>query len=87
MLLPWGEVGHFVFPSRLGDSGGYRFLELMKMQKPDRKVAAGGLAGGVSMLIVWGIGAAGVEVPAEVAAAITTIVTFVTSYFVPAVAK
>lgn len=53
------------------------------MQKPNTKVAAGGLAGGLSMLIIWGIGAAGVEVPAEVAAAITTLITFAVSYFVP----
>jgi len=53
------------------------------MQKPNTKVAAGGLAGGLSMLIIWGVGAAGVDVPAEVAAAITTLVTFVVGYFVP----
>lgn len=53
------------------------------MQKPNTKVAAGGLAGGLSMLIIWGIGAAGVDVPAEVAAAITTLVTFAVGYFVP----
>lgn len=53
------------------------------MQKPNTKVAAGGLAGGLSLLLVWGIGALGVEVPAEVAAAITTVITFAVSYFVP----
>ena len=53
------------------------------MQKPNTKVAAGGLAGGLSLLVVWGVGAAGIEVPAEVAAALTTIITFAVSYFVP----
>ena len=52
------------------------------MERPNSKVAAGGLAGGLSLLLIWGVGAAGVAVPAEVAAAITTIITFGVSYFV-----
>lgn len=50
---------------------------------PNTKVAAGGLAGGISTLIVWGLGAAGVEVPPEVAAALATLVAFGVAYFVP----
>lgn len=53
------------------------------MDKPNTKVAAGGLAGGLSMLVVWGIGATGIEVPPEIAAAVTTLVTFAVSYMVP----
>lgn len=35
------------------------------------------------MLIVWGMNSAGLEVPAEVAAAVTTLLTFAVSYMVP----
>lgn len=37
------------------------------------KVKAGGVAGSVSILIVWLAGQAGVEVPPEVASALTTV--------------
>lgn len=53
------------------------------MQKPNTKVTVGGLAGGLSILAVWGLGALGVAVPPEVAAAITTLFTFGVSYLVP----
>lgn len=53
------------------------------MQKPNTKVAAGGLAGGLSMIIIWLLGQLDVDLPAEVAAAITTLVTFAVGYFVP----
>lgn len=52
-------------------------------QLPNKKVAAGGLAGGLSTLLVWGLGEMGVEVPAEVAAAIATLVAFGVAYMVP----
>jgi putative flippase GtrA len=50
--------------------------------KPDRKVAAGGLAGALSIIVVWLMSLGGVDVPGEVAAAFTTILGFVTAYFV-----
>ena len=50
--------------------------------KPDRKVAAGGLAGALSVLLVWFMNLGGVDVPAEVASALTTIIGFGTAYFV-----
>lgn len=52
--------------------------------KPQRKIVAGGIAGAVSSLAVWALQQfAGIEVPAEQAVAITTIITFVVQYFVP----
>lgn len=37
------------------------------------KVAAAGAAGAASVILVWGLTAAGLDVPAEVASAITTL--------------
>lgn len=54
----------------------------MNGNKPTRKVGAAGIAGAVSVLIVWGLGAAGVSVPAEVSSAMTTVISFVTGYVV-----
>lgn len=51
---------------------------------PRRKVAAAGLGGASAVLIVWVVGLFGVELPPEVAGAITTIVGFLVAYFVPA---
>ncbi len=49
----------------------------------NRKVTAGALAGALSIILVWAIKYFGqVELPAEVASASTTILTFITSYFV-----
>lgn len=50
---------------------------------PSKKVASGGLAGGLSILLVWALNELGMEVPAEVAAAIATLVSFAVGYFVP----
>ncbi|WP_157001417.1 hypothetical protein [Agromyces laixinhei] len=50
---------------------------------PDRKVAVGGAAGAVTILVVWLVSFAGVEVPAEVASAFTVLVTFAAAYFTP----
>lgn len=44
------------------------------MKKPKTKVAAGGVAGCLSIIVVWLLGQLGVEVPAEVAAAIATLI-------------
>lgn len=53
------------------------------MNAPTRKVTAGTVAGAASIIIVWAIGAAGIDVPAEVASAITTLLAAVTSYMIP----
>ena len=49
----------------------------------ERKVSVGALAGAVSVILVWGIEELGASIPAEVASAVTTVLTFVTSYLVP----
>lgn len=50
---------------------------------PTRKVTAAGLAGAVTTVAVWALGAfTGVVVPAEVAVAATTILTVGTAYIV-----
>lgn len=51
--------------------------------KPQRKVLAGGLTGAITSLVVWILQANGIEVPAEQAVSILTIITFVVSYLVP----
>ena len=49
----------------------------------NRKVSAGGLAGALSIILVWAIKQFGaMELPAEVASGVTTLLTFITSYFV-----
>lgn len=53
------------------------------MSKPNTKVAAGGLAGSLSVLIVWGLSSLGIEVPPEASAALATVVAFGVSYLVP----
>ena len=47
------------------------------------KVATGALAGAVSVIVVWIITKCGVEVPAEIASAFTTIISAGSSYFAP----
>lgn len=48
---------------------------------PTTKVAAGGAAGSVSVVVVWLLGLIH-QVPAEVASAVTVIVTFAVGYLV-----
>lgn len=48
------------------------------------KAVAGGFAGGVVTVGVWIVSLFGLDVPGEVAAAVTTIVGTVIVYFVPA---
>lgn len=51
---------------------------------PVRKVAAAGLGGAATTLILYiAKHYAGIELPADVAGAVTTIVTFGLAYFVP----
>jgi putative flippase GtrA len=55
---------------------------------PVRKVAAGGIAGAITVIIVWIASAAfKINIPPEVASAITIIVAFVVSYLVPPAAN
>ena len=49
-------------------------------RKPTKKVAAAGTAGAASIVLVWLLGQAGVEVPAEVASALTTLIAFAGGY-------
>jgi putative flippase GtrA len=49
---------------------------------PTTKVAAGGVAGALTVMVVWILGLLHVPVPPEVASAMTVIISFVTSYFV-----
>jgi hypothetical protein len=48
------------------------------------KVAAGGIAGALTVILVWLLGMGGVDVPAEVASAITVVISFGTAYLKPA---
>lgn len=48
---------------------------------PDTKVKAGGAAGAASILVVFIAGELGLDVSAEVAAAVTTLLTFAAAYF------
>lgn len=52
------------------------------MLTPTRKVTGGAVAGAVSILLVWLLGVMGIALPPEVSSAVTTLVTFVTSWFV-----
>jgi hypothetical protein len=49
---------------------------------PTRKVGTGLVAGSAVTILVWFLDLVGISVPAEVAAALTTILVFVASYFV-----
>lgn len=49
---------------------------------PTRKVTAGGLAAAVSVILVAILEGVGLEIAAPVASAITTVLGFVTAYFV-----
>ena len=50
---------------------------------PNRKVTVGGLAGAVSIIVVWAVRTFGeVEVPPEIASAVTVVLTFVAAYLV-----
>ena len=44
------------------------------------KTAAAGIAGAVTLVIVFVLGQFGVEIPADVAAAVTTIIAFAAAY-------
>jgi len=44
------------------------------------KTTAAGIAGAVTLVIVFVLGRLGVDIPADVAAAVTTIIAFVAAY-------
>jgi hypothetical protein len=48
--------------------------------KPQPKVVAGGAAGAVSVILVWAVGLAGLEVPAEIASAVTVLIASAAAY-------
>lgn len=50
---------------------------------PEKKVTAAALAGAIVTILVWILHMAGVDIPAEVAAAITTILAAVAGYLAP----
>lgn len=50
---------------------------------PEPKVAAGGAAGAVTVLVVFIAGQLGLEVPPEAAAALTTLLAFGAGYLTP----
>lgn len=51
---------------------------------PHPKVAIGGIAAATATILVWFASLAHVDMPPEVAGAITTVIGFVVGYFVPA---
>lgn len=74
-------------PRVYGTTGGVRgtppSLPGVTVQPPSAKVTSSALAGALGILITWLLGAiAHVEVPPEVAVALTTLLAFVVSYFV-----
>jgi hypothetical protein len=50
---------------------------------PEKKVTAATLAGAIVTILIWVLKMAGVGIPAEVAAAITTILAAVAGYLAP----
>lgn len=42
-----------------------------------------GVAAAITVLVVWGVGFAGIEVPPEVASAFTTLIAFLAGWSVP----
>ncbi len=49
---------------------------------PTTKVAAGGVAGAFTVLVVWILGLLHVTLPPEVASAVTVLIPFISSYLV-----
>jgi hypothetical protein len=55
---------------------------------PVRKVAAGGVAGAITVIIVWILAAAfKVTIPPEIASAITVVLSFAAGYLIPPAAN
>lgn len=51
--------------------------------KPYDKVAAGGVAGAATIVLVWLLGLAGVDMPPEVASAATALLGWLAAYWLP----
>ncbi|WP_439946520.1 hypothetical protein [Streptomyces sp. BBFR109] len=49
---------------------------------PTAKVAAAGIGGSVSIVLIWMLNQLGIDMPVEVASAITAIVSFLAGYLV-----
>jgi len=71
-------------PSRSGNSvmAGNRQAITQPSIAPTTKVAAGGVAGALTVLVVWILGLLHVTVPPEVASALTVIISFISSYLI-----
>lgn len=52
-------------------------------RRPTDKVTAAAAAGALATLVVWIVGLAGLDVPAEVTAALTTVLVFLAGYLRP----
>jgi hypothetical protein len=50
---------------------------------PEKKVTAATLAGAIVTILIWVLRVAGIDIPAEVAAAITTILAAAAGYVAP----
>ncbi len=58
----------------------------MQTNVPSQKVTVGVLAGSLTTIVIWALKSV-IVIPGEVAAAITTVLTFAVSYFVPPSAR
>ncbi|CAB4171690.1 hypothetical protein UFOVP929_13 [uncultured Caudovirales phage] len=47
------------------------------------KIASAGIAGALTVVLVWIVGVLGIDVPAEVASAVTVIIAFAAGYMRP----
>ena len=51
---------------------------MKRIAEPGRQVGAAGLAGAISVIVVWAVGEfGGVEIPPEIASAFTVVVSFI----------
>jgi hypothetical protein len=50
---------------------------------PEKKVTAATLAGAIVTILVWVLSLAGIDIPGEVAAAITTVLVAASAYLTP----
>ena len=63
-------------------------MRRMATNVPSQKVTAGALAGALTTIAIYVVKAAGgPEIPGEIGAAITTVLTFIVSYLVPPAAR
>lgn len=59
----------------------------MSSRRPTKKVAVGGGAGAASVVLVWALGLTGLDVPPEVASAITALAASVAAWRTPEAAR